>query len=897
MLQISRNESSLSRHAEGSLPVQESDPDPALVLPSSDYCSSLSSLIRQSVISSPLVYIPVMEQPAVDKSGDKALQLTLVDHECYEYESGMNLRKKVVNELDMLVKQWVRTEGLRQSMNWKRVEQVGGKVVCFGSFKLSVVDKESDMDLLCVVPKHVTRDSFFTTLFDHLGKKEEVTELRQLPWTYVPVIKMQYRGIEVDLTMSRLMASEKVPEDEEFLRDPRITTDMDPKCLRSFNGYRATCDILELVPCKEKFKFTLRVIKSWAKRSGVYGNMLGFLGGASWAILVAKVCQLADSDGIQGSCVNLVQLFFYTFANWNWPEPVYIKKIESQPFTAWNPALHHFDREHAMPIITSSVPQMNSAVNVTKANCQLITAKCAEAYAVCQSVVHGDGVWADLLQTRNFFQEYESYILISGSCCGDSGLWFGSIESKLRQLNNHISNCSQVSSVRIWPQPFNSEGGEVITRMWFLGVRMVVGYSPETIQEPLHVFTELCMETSKRLESRFSSTFSVRWQHVAKTQLPSFLSKQQLGTEVSTKLSYAAVTQGTTMASPVVVTNMQQSMPGYNSTTVPLVAQQHVPVSPYARMFPSHPLPGVPSTWHNYIVYSMGAQQPPAIMPCSDVDQALYLQQQHPHQQLHLQRPPPPPSQVYQSFQPPNRSHPSPKPGGYPTERVMAPTSRAPTRSPTTSALASTRPSPQYPASTGQIPAAPLSYPPPPFSPISQFRSPPPQVPRQFKAQTQSKPPGPGSCSSRSEEYQGIVNRNDTKSKGISEEVNERLRSVSYSSDKFPPASLNLARVSHQDQLPVSPSYTMSGVVPLPANVDTSVPPPSLPTPPPSLSPPPISFQQAKKRAWRIPRSPRVSVSEISDLTTPLPVMINKTTSSNIKFSLTRNRNDHVFHG
>merc|ERR1719184_99269 len=122
---------------------------------------------------------------------------------------------------------------------------------------------------------------------------------------------------------------------------------------------------------------------------------------------------------------------------------------------------------------------------------------------------------------------------------------------------------------------------------------------------------------------------------------------------------------------------------------------------------------------------------------------------------MKLQRPPPPPSHVYQSFQPPNRSHPSPKPGGYPTERVMAPSSRAPTscRSPTTSALSSTRPSPKYPPpSTGQNPAAPLSYPPPPFSPISQFRSPPPPIPRQFQTQTQSKPPG--SCSSRSEENQ-----------------------------------------------------------------------------------------------------------------------------------------------
>jgi len=295
----------------------------------------------------------------------------------------------------------------------------------------------------------------------------------------------------------------------------------------------------------------------------------------------------------------------------------------------------------------------------------------------------------------------------------------------------------------------------------------------------------------------------------------------------------------------------------------------------------------------------MGAQQPPAIMPCSDADQAVYPQRQHTHQHLQLQRPPP--SQVYQSFQPPNRSHPSPKPGGYPADRVMVPVARAPagSRSPTASVQTSTtRPSPQYPPpppSAAQMPAAP-SYPPPPFSPISQFRSPPPPVPRQFQAPLQSNLLG--SCPSKAEENSGIVyNTNDKKTKDTLDEVNERLRSVSYSSDKFPPASLNLARVSHQDQLPLSPSYTMSGVVPLPANVDTSVPPPSLPTPPPSLSPPPVSFQQAKKRAWRIPRSPRISVSEISDMITPLPVRNSKTSSNNIKFSLTRNRNDHVFHG
>jgi poly(A) polymerase len=323
-------------------------------------------------------------------------------------------------------------------------------------------------------------------LYELLGKKDEVSELRQLPWAFVPVIKMKYRGIEVDLTMARLVGLGIIPEDEEIFRTPLVTRDMEQKCLRSLNGYRATCEILQLVPSVEKFRLTLRVIKLWARRNGLYGNMLGFLGGASWAILVAKICQMAGVDCNLDSSVNLIHRFFYTFANWNWPDPVYIKRVDAQPYPAWNPAMNHYDREHTMPIITSSIPQMNSAVNVTKTNCQLITAKCAEAFTICQAVLEGRSLWSDLFQSGNFFEEFDNYILISGTCRGDSGLWFGSIESKLRQLNNHISNCSKVSSVRVWPQPFVKRDGLVLQQMWFFGLKMMVGQSPETIQEPLH---------------------------------------------------------------------------------------------------------------------------------------------------------------------------------------------------------------------------------------------------------------------------------------------------------------------------------------------------------------------------------------------------------------------------
>jgi len=42
----------------------------------------------------------------------------------------------------------------------------------------------------------------------------------------------------------------------------------------------------------ENFKEALRIIKVWAKNRGISSNAMGYLGGISWAILVAKICQI-----------------------------------------------------------------------------------------------------------------------------------------------------------------------------------------------------------------------------------------------------------------------------------------------------------------------------------------------------------------------------------------------------------------------------------------------------------------------------------------------------------------------------------------------------------------------------------------------------------------------------
>ena len=77
--------------------------------------------------------------------------------------------------------------------------------------------------------------------------------------------------------------------------------------------------ILDLVPDVDTFQMSLRAVKLWAKSKGLYGNMLGFLGGFSWAVLVAKVCM---ENPQERSIAKMLHKFFGLYADWDWTQPV-----------------------------------------------------------------------------------------------------------------------------------------------------------------------------------------------------------------------------------------------------------------------------------------------------------------------------------------------------------------------------------------------------------------------------------------------------------------------------------------------------------------------------------------------------------------------------------------------
>ncbi|CAN0572209.1 unnamed protein product, partial [Ectocarpus sp. 12 AP-2014] len=155
---------------------------------------------------------------------------------------------------------------------------------------------------------------------------------------------------------------------------------LDDAGVRSLNGVRVAELILSLVPNHQAFRTTLRAVKEWARRRGIYSNVLGCLGGVNWAILVAFVVQRYPN----ASPSVLLTKFFLMYHRWKWPNHVSLNELQSlqetnategHPFplhAVWNPVANPRDKAHLMPIITPAYPAMNSSYNVGEPQMRLI---------------------------------------------------------------------------------------------------------------------------------------------------------------------------------------------------------------------------------------------------------------------------------------------------------------------------------------------------------------------------------------------------------------------------------------------------------------------------------------------------------------------------------------------
>lgn len=351
----------------------------------------------------------------------------------FESEVETRRRVKILADMQELAQEFVRLASLKKNMSEGMARDAGGKIFTFGSYRLGVYGPGSDIDTLIVVPKHVTRDLFFEIFPKLLRAKSELEEIAEVPDAYVPIIKIKYAGISLDLICGRLDIPQ-VPLSL-TLDDKNLLRNIDDKDLRALNGTRVTDDILRLVPQPTVFKHALRAIKMWATRRAIYGNMMGFPGGVAWAMLVARICQLYPN----AVAATIVGKFFNILVKWNWPQPVMLKSIEGGPLQVrvWNPKVYPQDRSHRMPIITPAYPSMCATHNITSSSQRVIMNELKRGGQLVDEIYAGTNSWADFFVKHTFFQQYKYYLSIVAATKGPSEdhiKWSGLVESKLRLL-------------------------------------------------------------------------------------------------------------------------------------------------------------------------------------------------------------------------------------------------------------------------------------------------------------------------------------------------------------------------------------------------------------------------------------------------------------------------------
>ncbi|KAI0488563.1 hypothetical protein KFK09_028400 [Dendrobium nobile] len=400
----------------------------------------------------------------------KELEKFLEDAGLYESQEEAVSREEVLGRLDQIVKIWIKRISKAKGFNEQFVQEANAKIFTFGSYRLGVHGPGADIDTLCVGPRHATREEdFFTELHNMLAEMPEVTELHPVADAHVPVMKFCFNGVSIDLLYAKL-ALWVIPEDLDISQDS-ILQNADEQTVRSLNGCRVTDQILRLVPSIQNFRTTLRCMRLWAKRRGVYSNVAGFLGGINWALLVARICQLYPN----ALPSMLVSRFFRVYTQWRWPNPVMLCEIEEGTLglSIWDPRRNFKDRHHIMPIITPAYPCMNSSYNVSSSTLRVMTEEFQRGNEFFEAMEANEADWGTLFEPYPFFEAYKNYLKIDITAANEDDLrkWKGWVESRLRTLTLKIERHT-FGMLQCHPHPNNfSDKSRKFHYCYFMGLQ------------------------------------------------------------------------------------------------------------------------------------------------------------------------------------------------------------------------------------------------------------------------------------------------------------------------------------------------------------------------------------------------------------------------------------------
>eukprot|EP00477_Mikrocytos_mackini_P000281 GAHX01000297.1.p1 GENE.GAHX01000297.1~~GAHX01000297.1.p1 ORF type:complete len:659 (+),score=180.80 GAHX01000297.1:40-1977(+) len=378
-------------------------------------------------------------------------KITEIDKTLKQREKCLNFLNRALYHFHNLVIEELSSSGMVPSYITKNSII---KLYTFGSFRLGANTPSSDIDALAVGPNFIDRQTFFTDFPSLLNKEKEyfekldlfeevdipeVTELVAIVDTYVPLIMFKLDGIDFDLLYCQTSLSVITNSFDVLLDFDAIVNDLDELSLRSINGARTTERILDIISklapednfdeMVSNYRVVLKSVKHWAKQRGIYSNVMGYIGGVSYSILVAKSFQIYynnnNKDNVNNVNLNstkkikltcsmaneLLVHFFKVLSEWDWKTPVELIPSNKIPDStlSWNPQKNYRDKQDRFPIITPTSPTINSSHNVFESTMDKFLYEFKRAHVLTQL---NEGVWEMVFRKSSMFVRYKVFIVV-----------------------------------------------------------------------------------------------------------------------------------------------------------------------------------------------------------------------------------------------------------------------------------------------------------------------------------------------------------------------------------------------------------------------------------------------------------------------------------------------------
>ena len=312
-------------------------------------------------------------------------------------EKADNHKYKILEVLRSSIRAWV-SFSYKHKMSEGRFptrEYELAQLIPFGSYKLGVSTDSSDIDVACVFPVFVTKKDVFDSLVSYLISKhrDKITSFLAVADAYVPIINMEFYGVEIDLSFCFTTYRALPVELDRKLVDGdsarEITRGCSDESVRAINGPRVSMLIQEAVRGREGvFRTLLRAARHWGRRRGVYGNVHGFLGGVNFALLAAHVC----GPGLDRahSPLDVLLAFFLMFQTigareWD-PKPIFLPNTDRPSMQEELIRIKNMLRPSPMVLLTPAYPCMNSTHNVSTTTLGIMKEEAARAAGIVNRI-------------------------------------------------------------------------------------------------------------------------------------------------------------------------------------------------------------------------------------------------------------------------------------------------------------------------------------------------------------------------------------------------------------------------------------------------------------------------------------------------------------------------------